>query len=154
MTSVYDSLFLKIIYFPLDYPPIFFSDSPPLSPFLQFENKPGISIRKGKAIPEGIPTFFYFSWWSPSSHWYVTDEYKKKRSLQPFNKLYGKWLIVQMRRSPLMIKSQTVIFQSVEFRAVVSYATSAENFYVQLTPEDFVELRRSVWTSTPLIPLI
>jgi hypothetical protein len=43
-----------------------------------------------------------------------------------------------------MIKSQTVIFQSVEFRAVVSYATSAENFYVQLTPEDFVELRRSV----------
>jgi hypothetical protein len=39
-----------------------------------------------------------------------------------------------------MIKSQTVTFQSVEFRAVVSYATSPENFYVQLTLEDFVEL--------------
>jgi hypothetical protein len=39
-----------------------------------------------------------------------------------------------------MIKSQTVTFQSVEFRAVVSYATSPENFYVQLTPEDFFEL--------------
>ncbi len=54
--------------------------------------------------------------------------------------LYGKWLIVQMRRSALMIKSQTVTFPSVEFRAVVSYATSPENFYVQLTPEDVVEL--------------
>jgi hypothetical protein len=39
-----------------------------------------------------------------------------------------------------MIKSQTVTFPSVEFSAVVSYATSQENFYVQLTPEDVVEL--------------
>ena len=39
-----------------------------------------------------------------------------------------------------MIKSQTLTFPTVEFRAVVSYATSPENFYIQLTPEDFVEL--------------
>lgn len=54
--------------------------------------------------------------------------------------LYGKWLIVKMRRFALMIKSQTMTFPSVEFSAVVSNATSSEKFYVQLTPEDVVEL--------------
>jgi hypothetical protein len=31
-----------------------------LSPFFQLENKPEISIRKGKVIPEGRPKFFIF----------------------------------------------------------------------------------------------
>ncbi|EFX68679.1 hypothetical protein DAPPUDRAFT_259733 [Daphnia pulex] len=42
----------------LDYPSIFFSsDSPPVSPFNQLEKTPGITFQKGKARPDGRPTF-------------------------------------------------------------------------------------------------